>query len=205
MTKTAAGLGSIGKIVRGAGRAMGPLMNIAFIGSMLAPLFSRRKPQQYQQPQYPKLPNDKQLQPQQYKFASTDSEGGKLMASRLMTKEAALEKLAENAEILDNLGDELMAYAEANYDPDLIKEAGYDPEEVVTVEDLIYDAGVLLKTAAELQANEVLENIKDEEEEEKENKGEEEKEKEKETPDDDTEKTASAEPILTKILAAKNK
>jgi len=129
-----------------------------------------------------------------------------------MEKLAELSKMASDVSFIDEIADNLMKYAQEEDASDFLKEAGYNPEELTTAEDLIYQAGILLKVAAEMKGEEFLENTKEaaeeaSEEKEKEEKEKEEKEKEEEekkSKEEKEEKTAATNtPFLNALLAAK--
>jgi len=136
-----------------------------------------------------------------------------------MEKIAALGKMASDIDNINLIADSLLQYAQEEYAGDLIKQAGYNPEEVTTAEDLIYQAGNLLKLAAEMKAEEFVANTKEaadedpkEEEEEdadekKEEKKEEEKEeKEEKEEEEKEEKTAGLKtnaPFLNALISSK--
>ena len=134
-----------------------------------------------------------------------------------MEKLAELSKMASDVSFIDEIADNLMKYAQEEDASDFLKEAGYNPEELTTAEDLIYQAGILLKVAAEMKGEEFLENTKEaaeeaseekeKEEKEKEEKEKEEKEKEEEekkSKEEKEEKTAATNtPFLNALLAAK--
>jgi len=131
-----------------------------------------------------------------------------------MEKLAELSKMASDVSFIDEIADNLMKYAQEEDASDFLKEAGYNPEELTTAEDLIYQAGILLKVAAEMKGEEFLENTKEAAEEASEEKEKEEKEKEEEEKkgkeeekkgkEEKEEKTAATNtPFLNALLAAK--
>lgn len=125
-----------------------------------------------------------------------------------MEKIAALGKMASDVDNINLIADSLLQYAQEEYAGDLIKQAGYNPEEVTTAEDLIYQAGNLLKLAAEMKAEEFMANTKEaadeDPEEEKENADEQKEEEEKE--EEKEEKTAGLKtnaPFLNALISSK--